>query len=75
MSDKFKEIVNWVEDINVRNRSSASALIIIKDNNIVLENYNGFHSNSDNAIPVTQTSKFNIASARKSYFKQKKMRV
>lgn len=67
MSDKFKEIVNWVDNINVLNRSSASGLIIMKDNNIVLEKYNGFHSNSDISIPVTRTSKFNVASARKSY--------
>ncbi|PEL06722.1 serine hydrolase [Bacillus sp. AFS017336] len=67
MSNRFKEIINWVEDIKVRNQSSASALLIMKDNKIVLENYNGFHCNSPISIPVTRTSKFNVASSRKSY--------
>ncbi|MFB7141364.1 serine hydrolase domain-containing protein [Gottfriedia sp. NPDC056225] len=67
MSDRFKEIINWVEDLKVRNQSSASALLIMKDNKIVLENYNGFHCHSPISIPVTCNSKFNVASARKSY--------
>ncbi|PGS48841.1 serine hydrolase [Bacillus sp. AFS041924] len=67
MCDKFNNILNWVEDIKVRNQSSASALIIMKDNKIILENYNGFHSNADHSTPISETSRFNIASARKSY--------
>jgi CubicO group peptidase (beta-lactamase class C family) len=67
MSDKFKKIIDWIEDIKVRNQSSASALIIMKDNNIIFENYNGFHSNTDISTPVSATSQFNVASARKSY--------
>nr|WP_239589342.1 serine hydrolase domain-containing protein [Metabacillus crassostreae] len=49
------------------NNSSASSMVILKDNNIVLEHYNGYHSNSLGSTPITQISQFNIASARKSY--------
>ncbi|WP_235832938.1 hypothetical protein [Gottfriedia acidiceleris] len=46
MCDKFNKIINWVEEIKVRNQSSGSALIIMKDNKIILEDYNSFHSNA-----------------------------
>lgn len=49
------------------NHSSASALVVIKDNEIVLEHYGGYNSNLVSSVPITETSKFNVASARKSY--------
>jgi len=61
-----QKLVSYVDDIKERNNSSASSLVIIKDGSIVLEHYSGFHSNS-NAIPISETSEFNVASARKSY--------
>lgn len=39
----------------------------MQDNKIVLEHYNGYHSNTKNARPIDETSQFNVASARKSY--------
>ncbi|UFU00103.1 beta-lactamase family protein [Radiobacillus kanasensis] len=63
----MQEIINYVEDIKKRNHSSASALLIMKDNKVVLEHYNGFHSNVSHSQPVSETSQFNVASARKSY--------
>lgn len=39
----------------------------MKNNEVILEHYNGFHSNSTKAPPITSTSQFNVASARKSY--------
>ena len=66
MVDIYKKLVSYVDDIKERNNSSASSLVIIKDGSIVLEHYSGFHSNS-NAIPISETSQFNVASARKSY--------
>jgi CubicO group peptidase (beta-lactamase class C family) len=39
----------------------------MKDNQIVLEHYSGYHSNTPNSRSVDENSQFNIASARKSY--------
>ncbi|RWZ49770.1 class A beta-lactamase-related serine hydrolase [Halobacillus fulvus] len=63
----YKNIISWTEDIKEKNHSSATALTIIKDNKMVLEYYNGFHSNTSHALPVNENSRFNVASARKSY--------
>lgn len=60
-------LISWVEDIKEKNNSSASSLYILKDNEVILEHYNGYHSNSADAAPITSTSQFNVASARKSY--------
>lgn len=56
-----------MEDIKERNHSSGAALVIIKDNKVVLEHYSGYHSNAANSLPIHESSQFNIASARKSY--------
>jgi len=61
-----QKLISYVDNIKERNFSSASSLVIIKDGSIVLEHYSGFHSNS-NSIPISETSQFNVASARKSY--------
>lgn len=66
MVETYQKLVSYVDDIKERNNSSASSLVIIKDGSIVLEHYSGFHSNA-NAVPISETSQFNVASARKSY--------
>lgn len=63
----MKKLINWVEDVKEKNKSSASALYIIKDNEVILEHYDGLHFNSIKAAPITSSSQFNVASARKSY--------
>ncbi|WP_078553582.1 serine hydrolase domain-containing protein [Bacillus alkalicellulosilyticus] len=63
----LKDIISYVEEIMALNHSSASALVVIKDNKIVVEHYGGYHSNSVGSKPITESSKFNVASARKSY--------
>lgn len=63
----FQKLISYVEDIKDRNHSSGAALVIIKDNKIVLEHYSGYHSNTAGSRPIDETSQFNIASARKSY--------
>ncbi|WP_181351312.1 serine hydrolase domain-containing protein [Thalassobacillus sp. CUG 92003] len=63
----YDNMLSWVEDIKEKNKSSAAALTVIKDNEIVLEHYSGFHSNTSNSQPVNDKSRFNVASARKSY--------
>ncbi|MCP1123887.1 beta-lactamase family protein [Bacillus sp. 3103sda1] len=64
---KCEQLISWVEHIKERNHSSAAALFIMKDNKVVLEHYSGTHSNTKNSPPITATSQFNVASARKSY--------
>ncbi|MCM3737868.1 beta-lactamase family protein [Bacillus cytotoxicus] len=64
---KYEHLVSWVDNIKERNHSSAAALYIMKDNKVVLEHYSGSHSNTKNSSPITETSQFNVASARKSY--------
>ncbi|MFI8687144.1 serine hydrolase domain-containing protein [Rossellomorea sp. NPDC077527] len=62
-----EELIYWVEDIKDKNGSSAAALYIIKDNQVVMEHYSGRHSHEENARHVQADSRFNVASARKSY--------
>ncbi|MFB3164832.1 serine hydrolase domain-containing protein [Neobacillus sp. 179-J 1A1 HS] len=63
----FQKLISYIEDIKEWNHSSGAALVIIKDNKIVLEHYSGYHSNTKNSRPIDETSQFNVASARKSY--------
>ncbi|MFG6147620.1 serine hydrolase domain-containing protein [Halobacillus sp. B23F22_1] len=56
-----------VEEIKEKNKSSAAALTVIRDNEIVLDHYSGTYSNTSSALPVNENSRFNVASARKSY--------
>jgi CubicO group peptidase (beta-lactamase class C family) len=63
----LQKIISYVEHIKERNHSSGAALVIMKDNQIVLEHYSGYHSNPANSRPVDGNSQFNVASARKSY--------
>ena len=63
----LERVITWVDGIKEKNGSSASALYILKDNEVVLEYYNGNHSNSLKSPPIIPSSQFNIASARKSY--------
>ncbi|KRE44288.1 serine hydrolase domain-containing protein [Paenibacillus sp. Soil724D2] len=67
MIRECNKIISWVEDIKECNHSSASAIIIIKNDEVVLEHYSGYHSNTLDSLPVAETSQFNVASARKSY--------
>ncbi|MCP3032862.1 beta-lactamase family protein [Halobacillus sp. A1] len=67
MVSTYDHMVSWVEDIKERNKSSAAALTVIKDNEIVLEHFSGTYSNTTNSLPVDENSRFNVASARKSY--------
>ncbi|MFS8186190.1 serine hydrolase domain-containing protein [Rossellomorea marisflavi] len=60
-------LIPWVEDIARKNDSSGHALYIMKDGKTVLEHYGGYHSFEPGAQKVNPTSRFNIASARKSY--------
>ncbi|WP_409251973.1 serine hydrolase domain-containing protein [Bacillus sp. SCS-153A] len=62
-----QRLISWVEEIRNKNHSSGAALLIMQDNQTVLEHYSGTQSNTPTALPVTSGTRFNIASARKSY--------
>jgi CubicO group peptidase (beta-lactamase class C family) len=67
VAENYQRLISYVEEIMELNHSSASSLVVIKENEIILEHYCGYHSNSASSTPITETSEFNIASARKSY--------
>ncbi len=67
MATIFQKLISYIEDIKEWNHSSGTAIVIIKDNKIVLEHYSGYHSNTKNSRPIDENSQFNVASARKSY--------
>lgn len=67
MESTLDKIIARVEEIKRLNHSSASALMIIRDNRVVLEHYSGRHGHSMESLEVTAESRFNVASARKSY--------
>jgi CubicO group peptidase (beta-lactamase class C family) len=62
-----QRLISYVEEIMKLNHSSAAAIVVLKDNEIILEHYAGYHSNSVGSKPIRETSEFNVASARKSY--------
>jgi CubicO group peptidase (beta-lactamase class C family) len=64
---KLENLIACVEEIKEKNKSSTSSLYILKDNEVILEHYTGYHSNSADSALITPTSQFNVASARKSY--------
>lgn len=66
MNSAYSQLVSYVSEIKELNQSSASALIVIQNNKIVLEHYEGHHSNIESE-PIDVNSMFNVASARKSY--------
>ncbi len=65
--DRLERLIDYVEDIKDKNQSSACSIYIIKDNKTILEHYSGFHSHSTKSTPISSSSQFNVASARKSY--------
>lgn len=67
MDNKYQKLISWVDDIKERNHCSASALLILQNDELVLEHYSGSHSNTEDSLPIGQFSQFNVASARKSY--------
>jgi CubicO group peptidase (beta-lactamase class C family) len=67
LSKNYQRLISYVEEIMELNHSSASSIVVIKENEIILEHYSGYHSNLVSSTPITETSEFNVASARKSY--------
>jgi len=62
----YQKLLSYVSEIKHLNHSSAVAVVVIRNDQIILEHYEGFHSNED-SNPIGRHSMFNIASARKSY--------
>lgn len=66
METTYSALSSYVKDIQHLNQSSAAALLVLQDDRIMFEHYDGFHSNHDSKV-VDVNSMFNVASARKSY--------
>lgn len=67
MANTYQKLISYVENIKELNHSSASALVVMKDNVIELEHYSGYHSNAAHSVRINESSQFNVASARKSF--------
>lgn len=67
MTDEYKHLISYVDKIKELNYSTASALIVIHNDKIVVNHYNGRHSNVASSKKISQSSQFHVASARKSY--------
>lgn len=64
---EFSEAIQHVQNSSKLLASSGSALYIVQDGKVVVEQYWGKHSNDVDARPIDASSQFHIASVRKSY--------
>jgi len=66
-SSQFKLLIEHVRKLHELRMASASALMVIHNDKIVTETYEGFHSNFPGTKPIQLQSQFNVASVRKSF--------
>lgn len=64
---QFSEVIEHVQKSSKLLASSGSALYILQDDKVVVQQYWGKHSNDVDARPIDDSSQFHIASVRKSY--------
>ncbi|MFD1739201.1 serine hydrolase domain-containing protein [Bacillus salitolerans] len=67
MTTKYDTLISFVEEIKERNYSTAASLMILHNDEVVLEYYNGTSGNHPGSMPISEVSQFHVASARKSY--------
>ncbi|WP_299739177.1 serine hydrolase [uncultured Rossellomorea sp.] len=65
--DAFKELTTYTEKVQRNIKASGSAVVIIKDNKIVLEWYSGEHHFEQGAKKINYDSRFNVYSVRVTY--------
>ncbi|CAG9622699.1 serine hydrolase domain-containing protein [Sutcliffiella rhizosphaerae] len=66
-NEEFATLFTYVQNAKDRFGSSAASIIVIQDNKIIAEWYDGSHHFKSGALQVTQDSLFNIYSTRKTY--------
>jgi CubicO group peptidase (beta-lactamase class C family) len=66
-SEQFESLLAHVEKIGGIVNSSAAAVVIIQNDQIVTEWYSGYHHDKSGAKPVTADSQFNVYSIRKTH--------
>jgi len=66
-SAKFEPLITYIQDAKKSFGASAASLMVIQNDRIVLEYYDGFHHHKKGAVPVSEQSLFNIYSTRKTY--------
>lgn len=67
LNNKFASLISYTKEAQAKYGASASSVIVIQDNNIVTEWYEGRHHFKSGAIQVTADSMFNLYSTRKTY--------
>jgi CubicO group peptidase (beta-lactamase class C family) len=67
IKDVFKPITAYTEKVKQEMHASGSALVIMKDNNIVHEWYSGTHHFEKGAKKIDYSSQFNVYSTRVTY--------
>jgi CubicO group peptidase (beta-lactamase class C family) len=65
--DVFKPVTEYTEKIKQEMYASGSALVIMKDNEILHEWYSGTHHFQTGAKKISQSSQFNVYSTRVTY--------
>ncbi|OIN66582.1 penicillin-binding protein [Exiguobacterium sp. KRL4] len=66
MHPSYQKLLSYVSEIKHLNHSSAAAVVVMQNDQIILEHYEGVHGNEHSNL-IGIDSMFNIASARKSY--------
>lgn len=64
---KFETISEYTKEVMKKKRASGSALVIMQNNNIVYEWYNGYHHFEPGARLIDYQSQFNVYSTRVTY--------
>lgn len=64
---QFEPVISYIKEAERKFGASASAVILIQDNDIVAEWYSGQHHFKSGALTVTSSSMFNLYSTRKTY--------
>ncbi|MCG3088054.1 serine hydrolase domain-containing protein [Sporosarcina cyprini] len=63
----YDSLITYTEEIKQEMHASGSALVLIKDNQIILEHYSGTHHFESGARKVDMASQFNVYSTRVTY--------
>ncbi|MCM3629761.1 beta-lactamase family protein [Paenibacillus glycanilyticus] len=65
--EKFEPLAAYVREMTQSFGASAASLIVIQNDRIVLEQYEGSHHHKKGAVTLSEQSLFNIYSVRKTY--------
>ncbi|KON84688.1 hypothetical protein AF331_11705 [Rossellomorea marisflavi] len=67
MSDPFHGLRSHMKTMKSTMKASGAALVVMKDNRVVEEWYDGFHHDRTGARSIDASSRFNVYSVRVTY--------